>query len=99
MATLQDMTTMSHDQLIAEIARLKAKVSAKATAKLAVKVKPLGGKDEKGNAFKGNVAVYGLGRYPVTLYPSQWIALSKVMADVLEAIEDNRDDLSWKDED
>ena len=43
---------------------LEAALAAKATAKLSFKVGPSGG-----------ISVYGLGRFPVTLYISQWNAL------------------------
>lgn len=44
---------------------------------------------------KGNVAVYGLQRMPVTLYPNQWVRLFAMRDEVLAAIEANRDGLSF----
>jgi hypothetical protein len=82
--------------LRAENARLKAQALAKATSKLSVKVKPLGGQDKDGNEFKGNVAVYGLGKYPVTLYPGQWLKLLAIGDEIKTEIELYKDSLSWK---
>jgi hypothetical protein len=48
-------------------------------------------------ASKGGVSVYGLGqRWPVTLYPDQWEALSKAMPNILKFIEDNKADCEAK---
>lgn len=65
MAILQDQTN-THEQLsvaamAAEIARLKAENSKLRDKGSNIKVSP-----------KGAVSVYGLGRWPVTLYPNQW---------------------------
>jgi hypothetical protein len=72
--------------------RLKAKIAARANGRLTVKVNLL---SEGG---KGNVSVYGLGRFPVTLYAKQWERLVAVGSEILTVIENNRDDLAWKDE-
>lgn len=47
---------------------------------------------------KGNVSVYGVGRYPVTLYASQWaVLIGKVKDGSIEAfIKANHDKLSFK---
>ena len=89
-------------ELIAELARLRAendKLKAKAASRsrLTVKVKPLGQTAEDGTEFKGNVAVYGLGKYPVTLYPQQWLKLLAIAEDIKAEIEMHKADLSWKD--
>lgn len=57
---------MTDDQLKAELERLKAenealKVSRKTAGSMTFKV-----------SEKGAVSVYGLGRFPVTLYKEQW---------------------------
>ena len=61
------INTMTAEQMVAEIARLtaanaaaQAKLDAQANRPLSVKV-----------SQKGAVSVYGLGRWPVTLYQSQ----------------------------
>lgn len=88
--------------VIAELARLRAeneKLKAKAASRsrLTIKVKPLGQKDDKGEDMKGNVAVYGLGKYPVTLYPQQWLKLLAIAEDIKTEIEQHKARLSWKD--
>jgi len=46
---------------------------------------------------KGGVSVYGLGRFPVTLYGSQWDKLAANMKGVMDFVEANRALLSTKD--
>jgi hypothetical protein len=48
------------------------------THNLSVKVNALGTTKEvngKVEECKGTMSVYGLGRFPVTLYPNQWLSL------------------------
>ena len=40
---------------------------------------------------KGNICVYGLGRFPVTLYGEQWETLAKAMADIVKAVRAERE--------
>ena len=42
---------------------------------------------------KGGVSVYGLGRFPVTLYKEQWEKLLAVTDDIKGFIDDNKDSL------
>lgn len=71
MAILQDM---SADQMIARIAALEAALAASSTPKaLSLKV-----------SEKGALSVYGLGRFPVTLYAGQWERLL-AQADTIRA--------------
>ena len=46
---------------------------------------------------KGGVSVYGLGRFPVTLYQGQWKKLMAAMPDLEKFIEEHRHELSTKD--
>ena len=46
---------------------------------------------------KGGLSVYGLGRFPVTLYRSQWEALLARKDEILAFIEANADKLASKD--
>lgn len=46
---------------------------------------------------KGGVSVYGLGRFPVTLYGSQWDKLAANMSQIMSFVETNRSLLSTKD--
>jgi hypothetical protein len=53
---------MTHEEMQAKIAELEAKLAAKnAPAKITLRV-----------SEKRAVSVYGLGRFPVTLYAPQW---------------------------
>jgi hypothetical protein len=45
---------------------------------------------------KGAVSVYGLGRFPVTLYREQWQRLLDKREDILQFITDNADQLKTK---
>jgi hypothetical protein len=45
---------------------------------------------------KGGVSVYGLGRFPVTLYPEQWERLLGMTDQIRDFIEENKDQLKWK---
>ena len=45
---------------------------------------------------KGGLSVYGLGRFPVTLYPEQWTKLLDMGAEIRAVIDDNRARLKWK---
>jgi hypothetical protein len=46
---------------------------------------------------KGGVSVYGLGRFPVTLYQGQWKKLLAAMPDLEKFIEEHRHELSTND--
>ncbi len=45
---------------------------------------------------KGGVSVYGLGRFPVTLYYEQWIRLLDVADKLREFLEENKSRLKLK---
>lgn len=45
---------------------------------------------------KGAVSVYGLGRFPVTLYKEQWIRLLDMADDIRNFIKENEDKLKAK---
>lgn len=66
----------------AENARLKSKTKGNG---ITLKVSP-----------KGGVSVYGFGRFPVTLYKSQWDKLIGVMPEIQEFIATNAHLLSVK---
>ena len=46
---------------------------------------------------KGGVSVYGLGRFPVTLYKEQWKKLLDMSDEIVKFIEDNDSQLKSKD--
>jgi hypothetical protein len=45
---------------------------------------------------KGGVSVYGLGRFPVTLYKEQWLRLLDMTEEIRGFIRDNADRLKSK---
>jgi len=45
---------------------------------------------------KGGVSVYGLGRFPVTLYEEQWKLLLTEKENLLKFIEENKQSLAQK---
>jgi hypothetical protein len=92
MAILQDQKAIlaQLEALKAENARLKAKAEARQT--VSIKVHALGTKDKNGEDCKGNISVYGLGRFPVTLYASQWTKLLDKADELRQVIEVNLED-------
>jgi hypothetical protein len=46
---------------------------------------------------KGALSVYGLGRFPVTLYRGQWERLLSLVPAIQEFIKNNSDKLATKD--
>lgn len=46
---------------------------------------------------KGGVSVYGLGRFPVTLYYEQWIRLLDTAENLRDFLEENKHRLKLKD--
>jgi len=65
---------MAEDELRAEVDRLKAEnasLKARTTRGVSMKV-----------SAKGGVSVYGLGRFPVTLYKEQWAKLLDIADDI-----------------
>jgi hypothetical protein len=47
---------------------------------------------------KGGVSVYGLGRFPVTLYKEQWIKLLALADDIQAFIKENEGKLKTKED-
>lgn len=45
---------------------------------------------------KGGLSVYGLGRFPVTLYKEQWLKLLDISEDIRAFIQDNAATLKTK---
>jgi len=78
---------MSDDQQ-AEIERLRAeneRLKKTRDARLAMKV-----------SEKGALSVYGMGRFPVTLYKEQWLRLLAMAEDIKAFIQANNDNLKSK---
>ena len=78
---------MSDDQQ-AEIERLRAENERLKNAK--------GGKAAMKVSEKGALSVYGMGRFPVTLYKEQWLRLLAMADDIRGFIEANNDKLKTK---
>jgi len=57
-----------------------------------------GGKLEFKVGGKGGVSVYGLGRFPVTLYYEQWMRLLDVTEKLRAFLEENKGRLKLKNE-
>jgi hypothetical protein len=72
---------MSEQGLQAELERLKAEneaLKAKTTRATSIRV-----------SEKGGVSVYGLGRFPVTLYKEQWLKLLEMAEEIRRFIGEN----------
>ena len=81
------MAEPTKEELLARIAGLEKQSGSKRSGSLEFRV-----------GEKGGVSVYGLGRFPVTLYYEQWIRLLDV-ADRLRAfLEENKSRLKLKDQ-
>jgi hypothetical protein len=72
---------MSDDDMTAELARLKEENERlKARQRRAVSLKV---------SEKGGLSVYGLGRFPVTLYKEQWTKLLDMAEDIRAFLKEN----------
>ncbi len=81
---------MSDADLKAELERLKAENEALKQQQ-----------SRRGSLFlriseKGALSVYGLGRFPVTLYKEQWLKLLGISDEIKKFIEDNNERLKAK---
>ncbi len=80
---------MTDEQMKAELERLRAENASLKT------------RSEKGLSLKvsqkGGVSVYGLGRFPVTLYKEQWTRLLDMSDEIRTFIEQNEGELKTKD--
>ena len=80
---------MASDDLKAEIERLRAENEALK--------KPARGQMSLKVSKKGGLSVYGLGRFPVTLYKEQWIRLLAMADEIRNFIRENDSALKTKD--
>ena len=83
---------MSDEDVKAELERLKSENEA---LKAQAKAKP--GQFSMKVSEKGGVSIYGLGRFPVTLYQEQWAKLLERADDIREFIRLNASQLKKKD--
>jgi hypothetical protein len=80
--------TMNEEQMKAELERLKAENEAlKTRANRAISMKV---------SEKGGVSLYGLGRFPVTLYKEQWAKLLDMADEIRAFLKDNDSRLKTK---
>jgi len=78
----------SEAEMKAELERLKAENQAlKARGSKGVSMKV---------SEKGGVSIYGLGRFPVTLYQEQWLKLLDLADDIRAFIKENEGSLKKK---
>ena len=80
------MAEPTKEELLARIAELEAQAGSKKKGNLEFRV-----------GEKGGVSVYGLGRFPVTLYYEQWIRLLDVSDNLRSFLEENKSRLKLKD--
>ena len=81
------MSEPTKEELLARIAELEKKAEGRKKGALEFRV-----------GEKGGVSVYGLGRFPVTLYYEQWIRLLDASKDLREFLEENKPRLKLKDQ-
>lgn len=85
------------DALMAENAALKAKKNTGGGGKVSVKSSCfVGDKTAAGADGKGTVGVYGMGRFPVSAYPNQWVKVFKHSNVLAQYIIDHADRLGFK---
>lgn len=93
---MTDMTKLSQAELIALIAALKARPANRLSLKVTEPRAANPAKNDKGTSG-GAISCYGLGRFPVTLYRSQWERLLEAADDIRAFITANADRLATKD--
>jgi hypothetical protein len=81
------MTEPTKEELLARIAELEKQAASKKSGSMQFKV-----------SEKGGVSVYGLGRFPVTLYYEQWMRLLNAADGLREFLEENKSKLKLKGE-
>jgi ribosome-interacting GTPase 1 len=80
------MTEPTYEELKARLSDLEKQVESKAKS----------GVMQFRVSEKGGVSVYGLGRFPVTLYYEQWMKLRNAVPDLKAFIEENKGKLKMK---
>ena len=80
------MSEPTAEELKARIAELEQKLSSRRSKNLEFRV-----------SEKGGVSVYGLGRFPVTLYYEQWMRLLGAVDELRAFIDENKSKLKTKD--
>ena len=80
-------TEPTKEELMARIAELEKQTGAKKSGRMEFKV-----------SEKGGVSVYGLGRFPVTLYYEQWNRLLAAADELKVFLEENKSKLKLKEQ-
>jgi len=80
------MTEPTYEELKSRLAELEKQVESKKRS----------GSMEFRVSEKGGVSVYGLGRFPVTLYYEQWTRLLEAAPELKKFLEENKDKLKLK---
>jgi hypothetical protein len=73
------MSEPTYEELKAKLAELESKKESRRSGALDFRV-----------GEKGGVSVYGLGRFPVTLYYEQWVRLLEVSKELRAFLEENK---------
>ena len=81
------MSEPSYEELKARLAELEKQKTGRRSGALEFRV-----------GEKGGVSVYGLGRFPVTLYYEQWVRLLDRAQDLRAFLEENKSKLKLKDQ-
>jgi hypothetical protein len=92
----------NHEEIAAEIERLRSENEAlKEIVRLRTENEGLRKTATQGTSLKvsdkGGVSVYGLGRFPVTLYKEQWHRLLSLAEDIRAFIKENDEKLKARD--
>jgi hypothetical protein len=80
------MAEPTYEELKAKVAELEKKQTRQRSGALEFRV-----------SEKGAVSVYGMGRFPVTLYYEQWTRLLEAAPQLKEFLEENKSKLKLKD--
>ncbi|MGB8494182.1 MAG: hypothetical protein WCE53_07280 [Candidatus Acidiferrum sp.] len=81
------MAEPTKEELLARIAELEKQTQGRKRGTLEFRV-----------GEKGGVSVYGLGRFPVTLYYEQWVRLLDASKDLRAFLEENKHRLKLKEQ-
>jgi hypothetical protein len=84
-----EQSKLSEEEMKAELERLRAENEA-------LKQSPRRGSLSLKISEKGALSVYGLGRFPVTLYKEQWLKLLGISDEIKSFIEENNQRLKTK---
>ena len=81
------MAEPTKEELLARIAELEKQTAGRKKGAIEFRV-----------GEKGGVSVYGLGRFPVTLYYEQWVRLLDASKDLRAFLEENKHRLKLKEQ-